>query len=90
MSLTQEFIDCDFIIKRKASSEVEVLNFYTSIIAIIDEMEAINADVPRRSKFDTMYKKIDSGYDKDDFDEYIEDLQALRVRIEENGFIPED
>ena len=90
MSLTQEYQDCDSIIKRRSSAEVEVLNLYTSLVSMVDLMEAVNADVPRRAKFDTMYRKIDSGYDKAEFDEYIEDLRALKVRIEEDGFVPED
>ena len=90
MSHTQEYLDCDFIIKRKASSEVEVLNFHTSITAILDRMTTINTDNPRRAKFDTLYGKIDSAYNKNTFDAYVDALQELKTYLEDEGWIPEE
>jgi len=89
MALTQEYEDCEDIITRKASSEVEVQNFYNTIVLIIDAMATIDADQPRRAKFDTMYGKIDAAYNKAVFDDYIADLQAMKSYIEDNGFVPE-
>lgn len=89
MALTQEYEDCQEIITKISSSEVEVQNFYNSIVSMIDTMVVIDADAPRRAKFDTMYGKIDGAYNKQAFDAYIASLQALKTNLEDNGFIPE-
>jgi len=90
MSYTQEFIDCDFIIKRKTSAEVEGQNIYNTVVLILDEMAVINADYPRRAKFDTMMGKIDGTYNKNTHDAYILSLQELKDYLVDEGWIPED
>lgn len=90
MSLTQEYQDCNFVITRKASAQVEGQNIFNTIVLILDEMAVIDADQPRRSKFDTMYKKIDDGYDKNTHDAYIVALQALKDYLVDEGWIEED
>jgi len=89
MSQTQEFQDCDSIIGLRGSLVAEINNFYTSISGIVALMTIINADVPRRAKFDTMYRKIDDEYDKNVFDDCVTKLEALKVHLEDEGWIPE-
>ncbi len=90
MSHTQEYLDCDFIISRKNSSNIEVQNFYNTVVLILNRMATINADTPRRAKFDTLYGKIDSAYNKNTFDAYVDALQELKTYLEDEGWIPEE
>lgn len=89
MADTQEYLDCKEIIGIRASAGVEIVNFHSSLVAIIDLMTTINADQPRRAKFDTMYGKIDDSYVANDFDDYLTFITTLKTHLEDEGWIPE-
>ena len=89
MAETTEYSDCKGIVGLRASAGVEIVNFHTSLVSIIDAMAVINADQPRRAKFDTMYGKIDDSYVPNDFDDFLIFITTLKTHLEDEGWIPE-
>lgn len=88
MALTQEFIDCKEIISQRDSADVEILNFYNSLVTIIDLMTIVDADSPRRAAFETMYGKVDAAFTRQEFDVFLAKIATLKTHLEDEEWIP--
>ena len=89
-TFTQEYVDAKAASGLLASRKAELANLYSSLGAMADLMADVNADQPRRAKFNTMYGKMASDYDKDDFDAIVAALADLKTYIDVNELIPEE